>query len=345
MIADNTEPRQAVATIFNSAVAAAAISAAWELGLLDEIRNQGKVDLEIFAAQHDLDKHSMQGLVTALAVADIVVKDKEDWSAVMPGRLFEETYLTKSLFHWLTIGSGGLFSRIPHVVRNSNRTGSFYQRDSVAIAYACRDINHQHFDPVFWSAMDGLDYDIKSVVDLGSGGGERLMQMLDRYPEATGIGIDVAGPAIKVATVDAAARGFESRLSFVEGDARELNYRDDFAQVNLLTCFLMGHDFWPRDNCVAALQRLRKAFPNAHRFLLGDTTRVLLNCSGSAHAVKESNVPAFTLGFELGHAMMDVYLPTMEDWEGVFAESGWRCRKKHLVESSYLSVIFELEHA
>lgn len=345
MISDIADQRQAVATIFNSAVAAAAISAAWELGLLDELRNQKKVNLDQFITQHDLDKHSMQGLVTALAVADVVVKDEEDYSTVLPGRLLEETYLTKSLFHWLTIGSGGLFSRIPHVVRNSNRTGSFYQRDSVAIAYACRDINYQHFDPVFWAAMDGLDYSIHSVVDLGSGGGERLMQILDRYPAATGIGIDVAGPAIKVATADAAARGFEGRLSFFEGDARELSYRDDFAQVNLLTCFLMGHDFWPREKCVASLQRLRKAFPNAQRFLLGDTTRVLLNCPESAHAVTDSNVPAFTLGFEFGHAMMGVYLPTMEDWEGVFAEGGWHCRKRHLVESSYLSVIFELEHA
>jgi hypothetical protein len=117
----------------------------------------------------------MQGLVTALAVADIVVKDDKDWSAILPGRLSEETYLTKSLFHWITIGSGGLFSRIPHVVRNSNRTDSFYQRDSAAIAYASRDINHQHLDPVFWSAMDGLDYEIESVVVLGSGSGERLM--------------------------------------------------------------------------------------------------------------------------------------------------------------------------
>jgi hypothetical protein len=61
--------------------------------------------------------------------------------------------------------------------------------------------------------------------------------------------------------------------------------------------------------------------------------------------VSEDNVPIFTLGFELGHEMMGVYLPTIEEWLGVFAEGGWRCVKKHLIESLTLSVVFVLEHA
>ena len=336
------DPERAVASIFNSAIAAAAIGAAWELGLLDELQDRKTVDLQHFATQHDLDSGSMQGLVTALAVVDIV---KYDQDAVVAGRLLDEAYQSKSLFHWLSLGSGELFSHMQYVVRNKNRKGAFYRRDPAAIAYACRDINRQHFDLFFWKAMDGLDYKFHSVVDLGSGSGERLMQILDRYPETTGIGIDLAGPAIKVAEAEALERGFKGRLSFMEGDTRELGYRTDFSQVDLLTCFMMGHDFWPRDNCVATLQRLREAFPKVRRFLLGDATRILLDRPRSKHTVTEDNVPIFTLGFEFGHAMMGVYLPTMEDWESVFAEGGWRCVKKQLIESLSLSVIFQLEHA
>ena len=336
-----TSSEREVASIFNAAVAAGAIGAAWEVGLLDEVRD-GKVDVLKFAKDYDLDGDSMQGLVAALVIVHVLERDKD---VVMPGRLLDEAYRNKSLFHWLALGSGGLFSRMPYVLRNKNRTGSFYERDSVAIAYACEDINKQHFDPFFWAAMDGLDYEFHSVVDLGSGSGERLMQILDRYPGTTGIGIDIAGPAVEVAAAEALERGFKDRLSFAQGDATQVGYRDEFAEVDLVTSFLMGHDFWPRDNCVATLQRLRKAFPNARRLLLGDTTRVLLNCAASKHAVTEDKVPVFTLGFEFGHAMMGTYLPTMEEWEGVFGEGGWRCLKKHIVESSYPSVIFELEHA
>ena len=343
MIPTFVDPKRAVATIFNSAIAAPAIGAAWELGLLDKLRDQKKVNVHNFAIQHNLDCDSMQGLVTALAVVDVVKYDRD---MITAGTLLEEAYQTKSLFHWLTLGSGGLFSRMQYVLRNENRTEieTSYQRDTAAIAYACRDINHQYFDPIFWAAMDKLDFSFHSVADLGSGSGERLMQILDRYPETTGMGIDLAGPAIEYATVEALKRGFEDRLSFTEGDVRKMAYRDEYAHVDLLTCFMMGHDFWPRENCIATLQRLRKAFPKARRFLLGDTTRILMNKPRSQYAVTEDNVPIFTLGFEFGHAMMGVYIPTMEDWEGVFVDGGWRCVKRHLIETQSLSVIFELEH-
>lgn len=341
MVSTRVNSERAVANIFNSAIAAAAIGAAWEVGLLDELRDQKSVNVNKFAEEHDLDKGSMQGLVTTLIVVNVAERNEDK---VVAGGLLEEAYRTKSLFHWLALGSGGLFSRMAYVLRNKNRSGTFYQRDPVAIAYACHDINRQHFDPFFWAAMDGLDYKFHSVVDLGSGSGERLMQILDRYPHTTGIGIDLAGPAIEVAAANALERGFKDRLTFTEGDVLQMDYRDQFAHVDLLTCFLMGHDFWPRENCVATLQRLRRAFPRVRRFLLGDTTRLLLDNAHSKHAPSEQDVPIFTLGFEFGHAMMGVYLPTMEEWEGVFADGGWRCVKKHLVDSSYLSVLFELEH-
>lgn len=333
---------RAVVDIFNSAIAAPAIGAAWEVGLLDAVREQKRVDVCKFAIQNDLHVGSMQGLVAALAVVDVVERDQH---IVTAGRLLDEAYRTRSLFHWLTLGSGGLFSRMQYALRNQNRTGTYYSRDPAAIAYSCREINREFFDPTFWTAMDRLDYKFHTVVDLGCGSGERLLQILERYPGTTGIGIDLALPAIKVAAAEATQRGFGDRLAFREGDACEMTYREEFSQADLLTCFMMGHDFWPRENCIATLQRLCQSFPNVHRFLLGDTTRILLDSAGSEHAVTEENVPMFTLGFEFGHALMGVYVPTIEEWDGVFTEGGWRCVRRHLIENQSLSVIFELEHA
>ncbi|KAK1978653.1 hypothetical protein LZ30DRAFT_691278 [Colletotrichum cereale] len=41
---------------------------------------------------------------------------------------------------------------------------------------------------------------------------------------------------------------------------------------------------------------------------------------------------------------MGFYL-SMEEWEGAFAEGGWRCLKPHVIEPAYLSIVFEIEHA
>ncbi|KAL8951386.1 MAG: hypothetical protein Q9222_002636 [Ikaeria aurantiellina] len=345
IVADDGSKR-AVANIFNSAIAAPAIGAAWEIGLLDQLREHHVVDIHELATKHNLDLDSLNGLITALAIVDIVKRNHDN--NITASTLFKEAYRAKSLFHWLSLGSGTLFSRMQYVLRNENRVGDdYYTRDSAAIAYACRDINEQHFDPSFWKAMEGLDFEFHSVVDLGAGSGGRLMQVLNRYPGTgtIGIGIDIAAPALKVAAAEAKERGLGDRLSFTVGDARKVEYRDEFAQVDLLTCFMMGHDFWPRENCVTTLQGLRRAFPAARRFLLGDATRILLDEPKSRYAVSEDNVPVFTLGFEFGHAMMGVHLPTIEDWEGVFADGGWRCVKRHLIESLSGSVVFELEHA
>ena len=52
---------------------------------------------------------------------------------------------------------------------------------AAAISFACREINANFFDDVFWRAMGGPDVDFTVVADLGSGSGERLLQIVRRY--------------------------------------------------------------------------------------------------------------------------------------------------------------------
>lgn len=345
---DTGDQQYAVANVFNSAIAAAGIASAWEVGLLDAVKSQGQVLVPKFAEEHDLDCDSAQGLAVALATAKVlVVKFNQGQATVTAGRLFEETYRNKSLFHWLTLGSGGLFSRMQHALRNENRQGEYYRRDGAAIAYACREANRQFFDPAFWSAIESLGHDFRAAVDLGCGSGERLMQFLERRPGTSAIGIDVSRGAIGFAEAEAKRRGLTDRLAFALDDATNLQPRPEFEQVDLLTCFLMGHDFWPREKCVASLKTLRRVFPNIHRFYLCDTTRGVLHSTQGAEpagaaGVNEGRVPIFSLGFEFGHALMGAYIPTIEEWHEVFAEGGWDCVKSHEIPQLSFNVLFEL---
>ncbi|MFC7614633.1 hypothetical protein ACFQV2_14950 [Actinokineospora soli] len=141
--------------VFNSAVAAAAIGAAWEVGALDHLDQHGKLDIDQFADDHDLDADATRAMFQALAAAGIVERSDVH---VLTGPHFTETLRARSLFHWLVQGSGALFAAMPRVLRRANRTGRFYERDAAAIGYACREINARFFDPVFWSVMSGLDF-------------------------------------------------------------------------------------------------------------------------------------------------------------------------------------------
>jgi len=317
--------------IFNSAVAAFALSAAWELGALDELRVAGVLDAEDFARRRGLDTASTVGMFRALASVHVVTRED---TKVTPAEHFDEAFRTRSFFHWLNRGSAELFREMPSVLANENRFGSYYRRDPAAIAYACREINEICYDPAFWDVMNNLDFEFTQVVDLGCGSGGRLMDILDRYPGTTGIGVEIANPSLEVARAEAAEAGYGERTTFVQGDVLRLEPDPRFEQVELITCFMMGHDFWPRESCVATLRRLREVFPAARRFVLGDATRTV--------GIPDDELPAFTLGFELGHDMMGTFIPTIADWESVFAEGGWELVRTNRIEMAAGEVVFEL---
>jgi SAM-dependent methyltransferase len=322
------------ADIFNAAVAAPAIGAAWETGALDDLRELRRLDAEEFAHAHELEPGATLAMFRALASVGVVERHS---STIRPGPSFDEVYRTRSFFHWLTQGSGELFRRMPAVLREKNRVGQFYERDAVAISYACRDINAAYFDPAFWRAMDGLDTTFTTVADLGCGSGERLMQIVDRHRDVRAVGIDIASATLDYAAERFAAAGLPHRATFVEADVRIIEPRPEYRAVELLTCFMMGHDFWPETNCIASLQGLRRAFPNVRKFLLGDTART--------DGIADADLPVFTLGFEVGHALMGVYLPTLREWDAVFERAGWHRVRTYDVEMPADSVIFELEPA
>jgi SAM-dependent methyltransferase len=323
-------PTRDVARIYNSYIASAAMAGAWEIGALDTLASERRLSITAYAQTHDLDVESTRALFTALCSVQITEIQGDE---VLPSVNFDEAFRAKPFFHWLVRGSSDLFTRMPEVLRKGERVGDFYQRDSAAIAVACRDINATFFDPVFWAAMEGIE--CTKVADFGCGSGERLLQILRRFPEAQGVGVDIAAGAIGVATEASRLAGMTHRLTFLQGDARYPDDRPEFRGVDLVTCFMMGHDFWPLEDCVQWLERLRAAFPDVKKFLLGDTARTV--------PASATDFPVFTLGFEVGHALMGTYLPTLEEWETALGKSSWTCVQRHVVTTPADTVIFELE--
>jgi hypothetical protein len=327
-----TQRLLSAAEIYNSTLASWAISAAWELGALDELNEHGKLDAIEFATRKNLDPASTVGMFAALASVRAVHRDD---TLVWVGPNFEEVEKYRSIFHWLARGCSGLFTEMPSVLRNENRQGEdFYQRDAGAISFACREINGRFWDPTFWRVMNGIDFKFTHVADLGSGSAARLIQILQRFDATTGLGIDIAQGALDFAAAAVAEAGLSDRISFALDDARNLTAKPEYEKVELLTCFMMGHDFWPREDCVRNLRNLRALFPNVRKFLLGDATRTV--------GIEDADKPVFSLGFEVGHDMMATYMPTIDEWLGVFGEAGWHLDQMHRMEIPAASVIFEL---
>jgi phenylpyruvate C(3)-methyltransferase len=134
------------ADTFNSAIASAAISAAWEIGLLDELATAGRVDICLFAKGRDSDPDAVRAILVALSSRRIVVLDASRSEATTDIG-FDSAYSTKGFFYWLTRGCGELFTTLPTKVANDIRHGEYVRRDARAISVACRNIARTFFDP------------------------------------------------------------------------------------------------------------------------------------------------------------------------------------------------------
>jgi phenylpyruvate C(3)-methyltransferase len=320
------------ADMFNSAVAASALSAAWQVGILDELAGGSQLDIAEFATAHDLHEPSLRAAMFALSGQHIVELDAGR-NSVWAGSLFSDFYLAKGFFSWLTHGCGDLMSRLPMAMRNGPHREAQLARDGRAISVACRDIARTFFDPPYLDLIDGLD--ISTVADLGCGGGDRIVTIAQRNPHIVAIGIDLSTEALEVAREAARTAHITDRVSLVHADALSLAPRPDYADVDLITCFMMGHDFWPLAHCVRTLQRLRESFPNVQNMVLGDT------CRSTGLAADELDV--FSLGFEIVHATMDQYLPTIQEWDLVFEQSGWKVADRRMISLPAFSFVYLLQ--
>ena len=153
---------------------------------------------------------------------------------------------------------------------------------------------------------------------MGCGSAERLINLATKFPSVHGIGIDINSDAVKVAQKAVQVAGVESQIKIIQADMRKLEPQSEFLDVDTLFCFFSGHDLWPWENCLHIMRNFHTAFPNIKRFLLCDTYR-----SG---IVPSSDIPTFTLGFELIHSFMGQHIPSITEWMALFSESGWKMR-------------------
>jgi phenylpyruvate C(3)-methyltransferase len=319
------------ADTFNGAVASAALSAAWEAGLLDELERARFLDAHAFAAGNAAHLNTLNAVLLALASRDIVAFDREKMHAT-PGPGFEEALRARGFFYWLTAGCAELFAGLPRLVRDPQRAQGGVRRDARAISIACRTIARSFFDPPFLDLI--AQAPIGVVADLGCGSGDRIVMLAGHRPGLRAVGVDIAADAIAVATEAVEQAGYGDRITLVRDDVLALAAKPEYEHVDTLTCFLMGHDFWPRENCLKTLRRLREVFPNARNLILGDTCR--------STGVPATGLPMFTLGFETAHAVMDTYLPTLAEWDALLEESDWEVVDRRMVDFPAFSFVYRL---
>jgi phenylpyruvate C(3)-methyltransferase len=316
--------------IFNSAIVASAVSAACELEILDEMQDNRFIDIKKFCYDRNLYQPLVASILSTLCCYEICTVADDD-NLFKQGSIFDEIYHNKGFFLWLVRGNGTILRNLATMAKNEKRIGNFVQRDGAYIAIASRDQGSRMVDPYFERVLN--EFPFNTVVDLGCGTAERLINLTKKFSHIRALGIDINSDAVKIALSRLQSEGVEGQLSVLQGDMTKLLPQPEFLDVDTIFSFFSGHDLWPHENCVRIMRDFKTVFPNVKRFLLCDTYRSGIEL--------KSDIPIFTMGFELIHASMGQYIPSITEWMALFAESGWECVQRHDVEVAYSS-IFDL---
>ena len=295
------------AELFAHSVAAVALGTAFEIGLLAQLAREGQISIAAVVRSCSLHSDGLKAVVTALVQVGVLTQDAD---AIAAGPRFDEALRDQSYFYWLHAGYGPLLSAAPQVLRGLARP----MRNGVAISHAATEYGALFVDPIVARTLARLQF--TKIADLGCGTAARLRELCRNDPAVHALGIDIDAETIEEASKLAAREGLADRVALLCCDVEQLPDDARLIDVEILLCFFMGHDLWPRERCLAVLQRLLHRFQNVRHLLLADTF---------ADAGELASMTIFTPGFEFVHALLGKVIPTRDDWYSLFGDAGWDC--------------------
>lgn len=125
-----------------------------------------------------------------------------------------------------------------------------YQRDLRQVAVASEWIGRQAFYPAALEAIISLAP--TRFVDLGAGAGRLLIDILSRFPDATGLALDISSGACEQAALQAKKAGLEDRMTVVCRSIQSV--ADDpsvIAGADVIHGGFVFHDMMPEDEKIA----------------------------------------------------------------------------------------------
>ena len=174
-----------------------------------------------------------------------------------------------------------------------------------------------------WVVEKLKELKVETVVDLGCGSGDIIIDFCKRNKNLLGVGLDINPGAILEATERVNQAGLSEKISLIEGDminpstySSKIRSKDKKLAFNAIMAL---HEFL-RDGekaVVDILKKMKKQFPNSY-FILGEFNK----CSDEEFA----EIPLFERMHmlfyqEIIHGLTDQGLANMDTWKKMFDEA------------------------
>jgi phenylpyruvate C(3)-methyltransferase len=292
----------------------------FNVGLFDEIKARGSVDVDAFAAERNLDRDILRSLCDSLYSLSILKKQGTRYSLEEKGRLLND--VARGWFEGV-YGYEGVFHELEALVRKEKEFGRDLTRRGDFVARGSGEMEKWIFFPMVADVVKRNHF--RKVLDLGCGEGTFLRSLCQSDPEVRAYGVDLAPDAIAEGMERAKAAGLQDRVQlFVEDISKLEKLRSRVAEIDLATVFFVLHEvlFRGADATIELLRSFRNAYP-------GVPLVVFEVVRPSAEEMRRR--PGMAIQYVLQHDLTHQKLVGLEEWKELFRKAGFsRIDQRHL---------------
>lgn len=317
------------ASVFNDLILSYVIYTFNKLNLFPLFEN-GTTQKEI-AQANDYEPKRLSELL-AIAETMGVLKQKNERFVLTP--LGQDIERNRGFFTWAVGGYSPLLENMDTFLTAPTMAWQPYVRGEY-VAIGSDEANQGLMQDIFDRVIDG--FDAKRIADLGCGNAGRLVDLLKRRSELTGVGIDINPQAIEVAQKNISQNGLTGKIDLVcENVFTSLTEpRPELNDVELVMSFMMLHDLFNIEELRGKLfTKMKEAFPEAKYFVFADTCL-------DEHDHDAQTMPVFTMGYELIHQMRGIQLFPVAYYREQFDKEGLKLIAQHEfgVPNTYLFIL------
>jgi hypothetical protein len=292
------------------------------------------VSLEQLSHGKGLDRKRLQAVLETTVTLGVLTQTESTPVYYTLTPLGHDLAKNRGFFTWAIGGYSPLLENMATFITAPGTNSLPYVRGG-NVAIGSDECNQTLMEPIFKHVIDSLP--VSRMADLGCGNAGRLINVLNRRPGLTGVGVDINTDAITTAETNRDQHGLTSRLELVrENVFTSLNdSRPEFQDVELVMSFMMLHDLFNIQEFENNLfDKLKAAFPQAKYFVLADT------CTDEEERTFET-MPVFAAGFELIHTLRGIKTFPLGYYLDRFERSGLKLRGQYKfgVPNTYIFVL------
>lgn len=283
------------------------------IGFIDELNKTGFIDSKSFAKTNNLNEEILISVCEYLYTIKILSKKSNKYSLTRQGKsLIKHSTGTFDFIY----AYAPLFENLDSLLRNTKKYNENVFRRGDFVAKATAEVSQYIPIPIIKSIIE--KYKFNSILDLGCGSVEFLIQLCQKVP-LKALGIDVSKDAIEFAQENIKKHNLGKEIKVKVGDIFDLNDLKSVKEshsIDAITSMFVLHEFALKDNSkiIKLLNGIRKVFPESY----------LIICEFSRFSSDELRGKTTSIAeHHLFHALSQQGILTPTEWKNTFKQSGY----------------------